>query len=109
MALLRMIITVCFQRGILYWLTVGIRLAKLTTLPESVLTRAAEISEILTARARQRTRSSNTHIFAQRRQLILQLQETLKQAAHGNMEDESLARWLRRVQNRFVEEFGTIE
>jgi len=109
MALLRMIITVCSHKRILYWLTVGIRLAKLTTLPETILTRATEISETLTARARQRTRNSNTHIFAQRRQLILQLQETLRQAARGNMEDESLARWLRRVQNRFVEEFGVIE
>jgi DNA mismatch repair ATPase MutS len=90
-------------------LTLGIRLAKLTTLPESVLTRATEISETLTARARQRSRSSNTHILAERRRLILQLEETLKQAAQGNMENESLARWLRRVQNRFVEEFASIQ
>jgi len=41
--------------------------------------------------------------------MILQLHETLRQAAEGNMDDESMARWLRRVQNRFVEEFASID
>jgi DNA mismatch repair protein MSH4 len=84
-------------------------LAKLTTLPESILTRAMQVSETLTARARQRNRTSSTHILVERRRLILQLQETLRQAAQGNMDDESMARWLRRVQTRFVEEFAAID
>ena len=93
---------------VFYKFTVGIRLAKLTTLPESILTRAAQVSEALAARARQRSLGSNTHVLGERRRLILQLQETLKQASEGSMDDESMARWLRRVQNRFVEEFGSI-
>jgi len=87
----------------------GIRLAKLTTLPESILTRATQVSETLTARSRQRNRTSNTRVLGERRRLILQLHETLIHTADGNMDDESLARWLRRVQNRFVEEFASIE
>ena len=90
-------------------LKVGIRLAKLTTLPESILTRAMQVSETLTTRAKQRSRTSSTHILVERRRMILQLQETLRQTAQGNMDDESMARWLRRVQARFVEEFAAIE
>jgi DNA mismatch repair protein MSH4 len=89
-------------------LTKGIRLAKLSTLPESVLNRATQVSEALTACARQRHRTSNTRILGERRRLILQLQETLKQAAEGNMDDESMARWLSRVQARFVEELASV-
>ena len=88
-------------------LIIGIRLAKLSTLPDSVLTRATQVAEILTARARQRNRNSNSRILGERRRLILQLQETLQQAARGNMDDESLTRWLRRVQTRFVEDFDS--
>jgi DNA mismatch repair protein MSH4 len=91
-----------------YKFTTGIRLAKLTTLPESILVRATQVSEALAARARQRSLRSNTHVLGERRRLILQLQETLKQTSEGSMDDESMARWLRRVQNRFVEEFGSI-
>lgn len=90
-------------------LTIGIRLAKLTTLPESILTRATQVSKALSARARQRSLTSDSRVVGERRRMILQLQETLKQAADGSMDDESMARWLRRVQNRFVEEFGSIE
>lgn len=88
---------------------VGIRLAKLSTLPESIVTRASQVSETLTAQARQRTRNSTTRILSERRRLILQLQETLKQAAGSSMDDESMARWLRRVQARFVEDFASTE
>jgi DNA mismatch repair ATPase MutS len=87
---------------------IGIRLAKLSTLPESILTRATQVSETLTTRARQRNRSSTTHILGERRRLILQLQETLKQAAEGNMDEESMARWLKRVQSRFVDDFASV-
>jgi hypothetical protein len=78
-------------------------------LPESILTRATQVSETLTAHAQQRNRNSTTRMFSERRRLILQLQETLKQAADGNMDDESMARWLERVQARFVEEFASTE
>lgn len=88
---------------------VGIRLAKLSTLPESVLTRASQVSETLTAQTRQRTRNSTTRILSERRRLILQLQETLKQAAGSSMDDESMARWLQRVQARFVEDFASTD
>ena len=91
-----------------YKFTIGIRLAKLTTLPESILTRATQVSEALTVRAQKRSLRSNTHVLGERRRLILQLHETLKQASKGSMDDESLARWLRRVQNRFVEDFASI-
>jgi DNA mismatch repair protein MSH4 len=86
----------------------GIRLAKLTTLPESILTRATQVSEALSTRARQRSLTSTAHILGERRRTILQLQETLRQTAEGNMDDESMVRWLRRVQHRFVEEFASI-
>ena len=65
------------------------------------------MSEALTTRARQRNRNSNTRILEERRRLILQLHETLQQAAQGSMDDESMARWLRRVQTRFVEDFAS--
>ena len=93
----------------LIYLKLGIRLAKLTTLPESILTRATQVSETLTASARQRNRMSSRQILVERRRLILQLQETLIQAAQGNMDDESMAHWLRKVQARFVEEFASID
>ena len=63
---------------------------------------------MLNARARQRNASSKTRILGERRRLILQLHETLKQAADGNMDNESMARWLRRVQTRFVEDFASV-
>jgi DNA mismatch repair protein MSH4 len=88
--------------------TPGICLAKLTSLPDSLLTRATQVSEMLTERARERKLSSKTHILTERRRLILQLHETLKQAANGTMDDEALARWLRRIQTRFVEDFASL-
>ena len=88
---------------------IGIRLAKLSTLPESVITRATQVSETLTARARQRKLQSKTHILMERRRLILQLHETLRQAAGGSMDDEGLARWLQRVQLRLVDDFEALE
>lgn len=90
-------------------LQLGIRLAKLSTLPDSVITRATQVSGILTARARQRNLSSRAHILTERRRLILQLHETLRQAAGGSMDDEGLARWLQRVQSRFVDDFDSLE
>jgi hypothetical protein len=41
--------------------------------------------------------------------MILELQETLKQAAEGTMDDESMARWLKRVQTRFVDDFALLD
>ena len=88
---------------------VGIRLAKLSSLPDSLVTRAQQVSEMLTLRRRQQQRNSQSHVLAERRRMILQLQETLKQAYEGNMDDESLSRWLQRVQARFVEDFASID
>jgi DNA mismatch repair ATPase MutS len=84
-------------------------LAKLSTLPESILTRATQVSEMLTTRARQRNRSSAAHVVSERKRMILELQETLKQAAVGTMDDESMARWLKRVQTRFVDDFALLD
>jgi hypothetical protein len=68
-----------------------------------------QVSEMLTARARQRKVSSSGHILTERRRLILQLHETLRQADGGSMDDEGLARWLQRVQTRFVDDFDSLE
>jgi len=38
----------------------------------------------------------------------LQVYETLRQAAGGSMDDEGLARWLLRVQTRFVDDFDSL-
>lgn len=88
---------------------VGIRLAKLSSLPDSLVTRAQQVSEMLTSRRRRQQRNSQSHVLAERRRMILQLQETLKQAYEGTMDDESLSRWLQRVQARFVEDFASID
>ena len=74
-----------------------------------MITRATQVSDTLTARARQRNLSSTAHILTERRRLILQLHETLRQAAGGSMDDEGLARWLQRVQSRFVDDFDSLE
>jgi|SRR5271156_3776831 len=97
-----------------YWdfrplIVVGIRLAKLSSLPDTLVNRAQQVSEMLTSRRRQQQRNSKSHVLAERRRMILQLQETLKQAYEGSMDDESLIRWLQRVQARFVEDFASID
>ncbi|BFZ63455.1 MutS protein msh4 [Saitoella coloradoensis] len=80
----------------------GLKLAQAVALPESVLSKAAEISFALASRTQAQKENSEAAKRAKSRKLLLNLRETLTQAYNGSMEPDVLRRWLVNVQERFV-------
>ncbi|KAG0643376.1 muts domain V-domain-containing protein [Tuber brumale] len=80
----------------------GLTLARLVGLPQSVLDRAAAVSEVLVGRLERNKRKSEATNLARRRNLVLTLKETLIRARDGNMEEGALQPWLSRLQDEFV-------
>jgi len=80
----------------------GLTLARLVGLPQSVLDRAAAVSEVLVGRHEKNMRKSKATNLARRRNLVLTLKETLIRARDGNMEEDALQPWLNRLQDEFV-------
>ena len=86
---------------------VGLTLARLVGLPQSVLDRATAVSEMLVRRLERNKRKLEATNLAKRRNLVLTLKETLIRARDGNMGDSALRPWLSRLQDEFVNRMAT--
>lgn len=80
----------------------GLSLARLVDLPPAVLEVAGDISDKLDHIAQRRNGPSRAVAIARKRKLLLSLREQLILARNGNMDDESLCRWLKTLQNEFI-------
>lgn len=80
----------------------GLALAKLVDLPPAVLEVANKVLETLNGFARRRNSSSRVIAIAQKRKLLLSLREQLFIARDSTMDDDSLRRWLIKLQNEFA-------
>ncbi|KAJ5644141.1 uncharacterized protein N7484_006648 [Penicillium longicatenatum] len=80
----------------------GIALAKLVDLPPKVLEVASTVSEELDRISQRRNNPSHTVAIARKRKLLLSLHEQLIIARNGTMDDKSLFRWLKKLQDEFA-------
>ncbi|KAL2868754.1 MutS family protein MSH4 [Aspergillus lucknowensis] len=80
----------------------GLTLAKLVEFPAGVLDTAQAVSEELNRISLRRHSQTKALAIARKRKLILSLREQLLQARDGNMEGETLRRWLKRLQDEFT-------
>ncbi|KAL5336285.1 muts domain V-domain-containing protein [Aspergillus crustosus] len=80
----------------------GLTLAKLVDLPRDVLETAHDVSEELNRLSIRRHSQTKALAIARKRTLILSLREQLLQARDGNMEGQTLRRWLKRLQDDFT-------
>ncbi|KAJ6011613.1 hypothetical protein N7451_003025 [Penicillium sp. IBT 35674x] len=80
----------------------GIALAKLVDLPPKVLEVANTVSEELDRIAQRRNNPSRTVAIARKRKLLLSLHEQLIIARNGNMNNKSLFRWVKKLQDEFA-------
>ena len=80
----------------------GLALAKLVDLPPGVLQVAGGISEKLNWVAQRRNSSPRAVAISRKRKLLLSLREQLLLARESTMDDESLHRWLKRLQDDFT-------
>ena len=88
----------------------GIALAKSVALfPPDVIQVAEEVSNKLQKSAERRKKGSKAVVLAKRRKLILNLREQLEQARDGNMQDDVLWSWLKKLQDEFVRRMSAIE
>jgi DNA mismatch repair protein MSH4 len=80
----------------------GLALAQLVDLPPAVLEVANRVSETLDGIAQRRNSSSHVVAIARKRKLLLSLREQLLIARDSIMDNDSLRRWLVKLQNDFV-------
>lgn len=87
----------------------GLALARVVELPDGVITTATTVSQAL--HARNESRKSNAKILsvARRRKLVLSLREQLIQAKDGDMTDDELRQWLKRLQDEFLVRMAAID
>lgn len=86
----------------------GIALAKLVDLPPQVLEVASTVSEELDRISQRRNNPSRTVAIARKRKLLLSLHEQLIIARNGKMDNKSLFRWLKKLQDEFVLQLAAI-
>ncbi|KAJ5386277.1 hypothetical protein N7509_008818 [Penicillium cosmopolitanum] len=87
----------------------GLALAKLVDLPPAVLQVAESVSETLDQLARQRNCNSRTVAIAKKRKLLLSLREQLLLARNSTMDDDSLRRWMIKLQDGLSASMATLE
>lgn len=87
----------------------GLALAKLVDLPPAVLQAAESVSEILDQLVRQRNCTTSTIAIAKKRRLLLSLREQLLIARNCTMDDDSLRRWMIKLQEGFSKSMATLE
>ncbi|KAF3926527.1 hypothetical protein AA313_de0210304 [Arthrobotrys entomopaga] len=87
----------------------GINLARIIGLPPDIITRASEVSNTIAQNAEQRKVSSKGYIQSQRQKLVLKLVEHLQQARSSSMTDLALKKWLKRLQQDFVEKMSELK
>ncbi|KAJ5541790.1 hypothetical protein N7494_006866 [Penicillium frequentans] len=80
----------------------GIALAKLADLPPEVLKVASTVSEELNRISQCRNNPSRIVAIARKRKLLLSLHEQLIIARNGKMNNKSLFRWLKKLQDEFA-------
>ncbi|KAJ6093527.1 hypothetical protein N7486_008816 [Penicillium sp. IBT 16267x] len=86
----------------------GIALAKLVDLPPKVLEVASTVSEELDRISQRRNNPSRAVAIARKRKLLLSLHEQLIIARNGNMDNKSLFRWLKKLQDEFALQMAVI-
>ena len=87
----------------------GLALARVVTLPPTVLDVAHEVSARLTQIAQNTGGSSRGLAVTKKRKLVLSLREQLRQASDGTMERVVLSSWLQKLQDEFVVRMASIE
>ncbi|KAJ5724560.1 hypothetical protein N7493_006288 [Penicillium malachiteum] len=87
----------------------GITLAKLVDLSPSILDVATSVSEALDGISQRRNSPSRAICIARKRKLLLSLREQLVIAREGIMDDDSLRRWLKRLQDQFLAHMARID
>ncbi|KAJ5924291.1 hypothetical protein N7466_008478 [Penicillium verhagenii] len=87
----------------------GIALAKLVDLPPRVLEVATKVSEELDRLSQRRNDPSRAVAIARKRKLLLSLQEQLIIARDGTMDNKSLARRLKKLQDEFALQMDVID
>jgi DNA mismatch repair protein MSH4 len=80
----------------------GLKLARVTALPASLLERAQELHSGLTDRQNRHRASSKLGKMMARRKAVLNLKSTLERIVHSQLTDEDLMGFLARVQADFV-------
>ncbi|KAJ5634692.1 hypothetical protein N7528_002534 [Penicillium herquei] len=87
----------------------GITLAKLVDLPPAILDVATTVSGALDGISQRRNSPSRAICIARKRKLLLSLREQLVIARDGIMDDDSLRRWLKRLQDQFLAQMARID
>ncbi|KAJ5721425.1 uncharacterized protein N7483_009359 [Penicillium malachiteum] len=87
----------------------GIALAKLVDLPPAILDVATTVSEALDEISQRRNSPSRAICIARKRKLLLSLREQLVIAREGIMDDDSLRRWLKKLQDEFPAQMARID
>lgn len=87
----------------------GLALAKLVDLPPNVLSTASKVSRELDHIAENRDNPSRAVAIARKRKLLLSLQEQLLTARESTMPNESLCRWLKKIQDDFAIQMSAID
>ncbi|KAK6538181.1 MutS protein msh4 [Orbilia ellipsospora] len=87
----------------------GINLARIIGLPPQIIARASEVSNTIAQNAEQKRISSKGYIKSQRQKLVLKLVEHLQQARSSSMTDLALRKWLKRLQQDFVEKMSELK
>ncbi|KAJ5584718.1 uncharacterized protein N7459_004518 [Penicillium hispanicum] len=80
----------------------GLALAKLVDLPPAVLSIANSVSDTLDRISQRRNSPSRAVAIARKRNLLLSLREQLLIARSSSMDNESLRKWLKRLQDDFA-------
>lgn len=87
----------------------GIKLARAIGFPWRFLNVAEDVANALKQASEANKQSSESRKVAKRRKLVLNLRETLQQAHDSDMDDETLRRYLQRLQSEFISRMETIE
>lgn len=87
----------------------GLKTAQILPFPPGVIEHATRVAEELETRIRARQRASLSVVHARRRKLILDLEEQLRQARDGTMNDEVLRSWLVELRRGFIVQMTAVD
>ncbi|KKK23496.1 DNA mismatch repair protein [Aspergillus ochraceoroseus] len=87
----------------------GLTLAKLVDFPHGLLEKSLQVSEKLHQISQRRHSKTRALAVARKRNLMLSLREQLLHARDGNMEGDTLRRWLKRLQDRFTLQMAAVD
>lgn len=87
----------------------GIKLARAVGFPSRFLNFAETVTDALRQASEAKKQSSESRKLVKRRKLVLNLRETLQQAHDSDMDDETLRRYLQRLQSGFISRMEDLE